>query len=169
MGTGWAWEPSAALWRVGPSKAILFSTPRSISNKSSSAVPQASWAVKLLLKHDPCHVSDLQDNWPTRDVKRSGWGACPVPYLKADTQAALISRRPGYWPPSWELETLLSHFPLEDMWNLWVWAGVTYGELQPCSLLDCTAHALCQFKSFNLNHQKINHVGYRSYLQTTYI
>lgn len=142
MGTGWAWEPSAAVWRVGLSKAILFSTSRSSSNKSSSTVLQASWAFKLLLKHDPCHVSDLQDNWPTRDVKRSGWGACPVPHVKADTQAAIISLRPCYWPPSWELETLLLHFLLEDMWNLRVWPGFNKGELQPCSLFGFTANTL---------------------------
>lgn len=86
----------------GTEHSYFFATPRSASNKSSSTVLQASWALKLLLKHDPCHVGDLQDNWFTRDVKRSGWGACTGPYVKADTQAVLISLRLCYWPPSWE-------------------------------------------------------------------
>lgn len=123
MGTGWAWEPSAAVWRVGLCKALLFSLPRSASNKSSSTVLQTSWALKLLLKHDPCHVDDLQDNWFTRDVKRSGWGACTGPYVKADTQAALISLRPCYWPPSWDRK--LSYFTTihETSWSGWAQKG----------------------------------------------
>ena len=114
MGTAWAWEPSAAVWRVGLSKANLFFMPRPVSNKSSTTVLRVSWAVKLLLKHDPCHVGDLQDNWLTSDVKRSGWGACPVLYVKDETQAALIPLRPCYWPPSWEQKTLVLRRP-------WIW------------------------------------------------
>lgn len=100
-----------AVWRVGLSKANLFFMPCPASNKSSTTVLRVSWAVKLLLKHDPCHVGDLQDNWVTRDVKRSGWVACPVLYVKDDTQAGLIPLRPYYWPPSWEQKTLMLRRP----------------------------------------------------------
>ena len=119
MGTAWAWEPSAAVWRVGLSKANLFFMPRPVSNKSSTTVLRVSWAVKLLLKHDPCHVGDLQDNWLTSDVKRSGWGACPVLYVKDETQAALIPLRPCYWPPSWEQKTLVLRRP-------WIWIYIVF-------------------------------------------
>lgn len=55
---------------------------RSGSNKLSSGVVEASWAFKPFLKHDPDRVGDLQDNWPTREVKGQAKVLVPAPVLK---------------------------------------------------------------------------------------